>query len=103
MVRPDFEKWGQNPKEILKLSLEAQHKRTRERFQALYMIGTEQANASQWAQVIGRQNVTIINWVHSYNAKGPAGMVYRPSGGRAPFLISKSEKQSSKRSKQANP
>jgi hypothetical protein len=53
MVRPDFEKWGQNPKEILKLSLEAEHKRTRERFQALYMLGTEQANATQWVQVIG--------------------------------------------------
>ncbi len=87
MVRPDFEKWGQSPKEILKLSLETEHKRTRERFQALYMIGTGQANATQWAQAIGRQNVTIINWVHSYNAKGPEAMVYRHSGGRTPFLI----------------
>jgi hypothetical protein len=87
MVRPDFEKWGQSSQEILKLSLEAQHNRTRERFQALYMIGTGQANASQWAQQTGRQNVTIINWVHTYNTKGPEGIVYRHSGGRAPLLV----------------
>jgi hypothetical protein len=86
MIRPDFEKWGQSPKEILKLSLEAEHKRTRERFQALYMIGTGQANATQWAQETGRQNVTVITWVHSYNVQGPEGMVYRHSGGRAPLL-----------------
>ena len=85
MICPDFEKWGQSPTEILKLSLEAEYKRTRERFQALYIIGTGQANATQWAQVTGRQNVTVINWVHSYNAKAPAGMVYRSSGGHAPL------------------
>jgi hypothetical protein len=87
MVRPDFVKWGQSPPEILKLSLEAEHKRTRERFQALYMIGTGQVNASQWAHQTGRQNVTIMNWVHSYNAQGPAGLVYGHSGGRVPLLI----------------
>ena len=86
MVRPDFKKWGQSPKEILKLSVEAEHKRTRERFQALYMIGTGQANASQWAETTDRQNVTVINWVHRYNAEGPAGLVYRHSGGRTPLL-----------------
>lgn len=86
MIRPDFEKWQQSPQEILKLSLEAAHKRTRERFQALYMIGTGQANASQWSQQIGRQDVTVLNWVHIYNAQGPAGLVYRHSGGRTPFL-----------------
>jgi len=86
MVRPDFAKWGQTPQDILKLSVEAPHKRTRERFQALYMIGTGQKNATQWAQEIGRQDVTVHNWVHSYNGQGPAGLAYRHSGGRTPFL-----------------
>jgi winged helix-turn helix protein len=86
MIRPDFEKWKQSPQEILKLSLEAAHKRTRERFQALYMIGTGQANASQWSQQIGRQDVTVLNWVHIYNAQGPAGLRDRHSGGRPPLL-----------------
>ena len=87
MIRPDFEKWGQSAQEILKLSLEAKHKRTRERFQALYMIGTGQTNATQWAQEIGRQNVTVMNWVHTYNEQGPTGLIYRRSGGRTPLLV----------------
>ena len=86
MIRPDFAKWEQTPQDILKLSIQAAHKRTRERFQALYMIGTGQKNATQWAQEIGRQNVTVLNWVHSYNAQGPVGLAYRHSGGRTPFL-----------------
>jgi transposase len=91
MIRPDFVKWGQSPQEILKLSVAASHKRTRERFQALYMIGTGQKNASQWAQEIGRQDVTVLNWVHTYNAQGPAGLAYRHSGGRTPLLNPNSE------------
>jgi hypothetical protein len=86
MIRPDFGKWGQNAPEILKLSLEAEHKRTRERYQALYMIGTEQTNATQWAQQLGRQDVTVMNWVHKYNEHGPDGIEYRHSGGQPPFL-----------------
>lgn len=86
MIRPDFEKWGQSPPEILKLSVQAAHPRSRERFQALYMIGTGQVNASQWAQQIGRQDVTVHKWVHTYNAQGPAGLEYRRSGGRTPLL-----------------
>lgn len=50
MIRPDFAKWGQTPEEIYRLSLEAEHARSRERFQALYMIGTHQTNATQWAE-----------------------------------------------------
>jgi len=86
MVRPNFAKWEQSPQEILKLSLQAPHQRSRERFQALYMIGTGQTNATQWSQQIGRQDVTVLNWVQTYNAAGPAGLVYQRSGGRPPFL-----------------
>ncbi len=46
MIRPDFAKWGQPPEEIYQLSLKAAHVRSRERFQALYMIGTQQINAT---------------------------------------------------------
>ena len=52
MIRPDFEKWGQKAEDIRQLSLTAAHPRSRERYQALYMIGTGQTNASQWAQTI---------------------------------------------------
>ena len=54
MIRPNFEKWEQNAPEIREKSVEAKHKRTRERFQAMYMIGTEQYNASQWAEMTNR-------------------------------------------------
>jgi hypothetical protein len=46
MIRPDFAKWGQSPEEIYQLSLKAAHARSRERFQALHMIGTQQVNAT---------------------------------------------------------
>ena len=49
MVRPKMDKWGQTLSDLRHLSLEAKHPRTRERFLALYMIGSGQTNATQWA------------------------------------------------------
>lgn len=86
MLRPDFAKWGQSPEELRRLSLEAEHARSRERFQALYMIGSGQSSATQWAHTIGRQAETVMGWVHRYNCAGPTGVHYQHSGGRPPFL-----------------
>ena len=83
MIRPDFEKWNQTADEAREMSLEAGHKRTRERWQALYMIGTGQTNASRWAQLINRCVQTVLAWVHSYNEQGPSGVTYQRSGGRS--------------------
>ena len=47
MVRPDLKKWDQNVEDMRRLSLEAPHPRSRERFQAMYMIDSGQKNASQ--------------------------------------------------------
>jgi transposase len=88
MIRPDFAKWGQTSEEIYQLSLKATHARSRERFQALYMIGTQQINATEWAKQIGRRNQTVMGWVHQYNEQGPASLHYQRTGGRAPFLAS---------------
>jgi transposase len=82
MVRPDFEKWNQSPEDIRRLSIEAKHARSRERFQALYMIGSEQKNASQWAKEIKRQKQTVLAWMHDYNESGPDKIHYQHSGGR---------------------
>jgi transposase len=82
MVRPDFEKWGQTEADMRRLSLEAAHPRSRERFQAMYMIGSGQKNASQWAKHIKRRKQTVLDWVHRYNELGPEGLHYQPSGGR---------------------
>lgn len=87
MIRPDFTKWGQSPNDIRRLSIEAEHARSRERYQALYLIGSGQTNATQWAKQIGRNQRTVLEWVHQYNEAGPAGVAYRPSGGRRPLFV----------------
>jgi transposase len=86
MLRPDFAKWSQSPEDVRRLSLEAEHARSRERFQALYMIGSGQYSATQWAHQLGRQDETVIGWVHRYNSAGPTSVYYQHSGGRSPFL-----------------
>jgi transposase len=93
MIRPDFQKWDQTAEHIRRLSIEAEHPRSRERFQALYMIGTDQTNASQWAKVINRCKQTVLEWVHHYNTCGPSSSGYQHSGGRQPKL-SEAEKKS---------
>lgn len=94
MIRPDFQKWAQNAEDIRHLSIEAEHARSRERFQALYMIGTGQANASQWAKQIKRRKQTVLAWVHRYNESGPAGIKYQHTGGRS-MKLSEAEKKRS--------
>jgi transposase len=89
MVRPELKKWKQTPEDLRRLAIESPHPRTRERFLALYMLASKQANATQWAQTIGREDESVINWVHKYNEGGPDAVVYRRSGGRTPFLVSR--------------
>lgn len=103
MVRPDFQKWDQSAEEMRRLSLEAEHPRSRERFQALYMIGSGQKNASQWAQTIQRRKQTVLEWVHRYNEVGPSGLFYQHSGGRQAKLSEAEKKRSSKQSSTASP
>lgn len=86
MIKPDFGKWQQSLADMRRLMVEAKHERSRERFQALYMIGSGQSNATRWAQLIKRNERTVMTWVHLYNRAGPAGLHYQHSGGRSPFL-----------------
>ena len=94
MIRPDFLKWHQTAEDIRRLSIEANHPRSRERFQALYMIGTGQANASQWAKMTNRCKQTVLEWVHQYNDDGPNSGHYHHTGGRR-AMLSEAEKKSS--------
>ena len=96
MVRPDFKKWDQSAEDIRQLSIKAEHPRSRERFQALYMIGTGQRNASQWAKSINRQKQTVLGWVHHYNDYGPDSLHYQHSGGRETKLSEAEKKRSLK-------
>jgi transposase len=86
MLRPNFGNWEQSIEDIRRLSIEAEHPRSRERFQAVYQIGSHQTNATEWAEKIGRNPRTVMEWVHHYNTLGPAGLEYRHTGGRTPLL-----------------
>jgi transposase len=92
MIRPDFEKWQQSAEDMRQLSLKAAHPRSRERYQAIYMIGSGQKNASQWAKQSKRQKQTVLEWVHNYNELGAEGLLYQHTGGRAAKL-SQAEKK----------
>jgi len=94
MIRPDFEKWNQSVEDMRRLAIEAKHPRSRERFQALYIIGSQQKNASHWAKTINRQKQTVLAWVHRYNELGPVSIEYRPSGGRQAKLSPAEKKRS---------
>jgi len=86
MVHPDMAKWGQTPSDLRRLSIESEHARSRERFLALFMIGSGQTNATRWASEIHHTKETVLSWVHRYNDQGPGALSYQRTGGRPPLL-----------------
>lgn len=97
MVRPDTAKWNQTLADLRRLSVEAEHPRTRERFLALYLIGSGQTNATKWSSEIERSDATVQRWVHWYNKQGPEALTYRRSGGRPPLSAKNTSTNSSAR------
>ena len=89
MVRVEMAKWGQSLEDLRRDSVQATHRRSRERFQALYLIASGRYNATTCAAHIGRHDETVLGWVHRYNEHGPDALTYRRTGGRAPLLISR--------------
>ncbi len=88
MIKVDIAKWRQTVEDLRLASLNEAHPRSRERFQALYLIASGQFNATTCAAHIGRQDETVLRWVHLYNRHGPDALTYRHSGGRSPLLLS---------------
>ena len=88
MVRVEMVKWGQALEDLRRASVETPHRRSRERFQALYLIASGRFNATTCAAHIGRQDETVLRWAHLYNRHGPGALAYRHSGGRSPLLPS---------------
>jgi hypothetical protein len=86
MVRVEIRKWGQSLEDLRRLALQAGHPRTRERFLALSLIADGAHNATSWAARFGRQDDTVLKWVHDFNTKGPDALTYRRTGGPAPLL-----------------
>jgi hypothetical protein len=86
MIQVELAKWRQTVEDLRLASLSEAHSRSRERFQALYLIASGQFNATTCAAHIGRQDETVLRWAHLYNRHGPDALIYRPTGGRAPLL-----------------
>ena len=103
MVRVELAKWGQTLEDLRRASVEAIHRRSRERLQALYLIASGQFNATTCAAHLGRQDETVLGWVHRYNEGGPDALAYRRTGGRAPLLPRGRRNRSSTPSRRAAP
>ena len=86
MIRVELQKWGQCLEDLRRLAIRADHPRTRERFLALCLIADGTHNATTWAARAGRQDETVLGWLHAYNADGPDALTYRRTGGPPPFL-----------------
>ena len=103
MVRVEMSRWGQTVEDLRRLALQAPHPRTRERFLALSQIVDGTDNATSWAARFGRQDETVMRWVHTYNEKGPDAMTYRRTGSGAPLLRLKRPRPSSTPSTSPSP
>ena len=103
MVRVEMAKWGQSLEDLRLASVEAAHRRSRERFQALYPIASGRYNAATCAAHIGRQDETVLGWAHRYDEHGPDALTYRRTGGRAPLLTSNSRNRSRMSSRRVVP
>src|SRR3712207_3673541 len=86
MLSVDHARWGQTPEDLCRLAMSAPHRRTRERFLALYDITQASRGATQEAMRTGRHPQTIMGWLHADNADGPDTLAYRRTGGRPPFV-----------------
>ena len=86
MIRVEIPKWGQSLEDLRRLALQAEHPRTRERFLALSLIADGTYNATSWAAQFGRQDDTVLKWVHDDNDQGPDALTYRRTGGPPPLL-----------------
>jgi hypothetical protein len=95
MIKVDMTRRGQTVEDLRLASLSETHPRSRERFQAPYLIASGQFNATACAAHIGRQDETVLRWAHLYNRHGPAALTYRHTGGRSPLLTSDRPNRSS--------
>jgi hypothetical protein len=86
MLSVDHARWGQTPEDLRRLATSSPHRRTRERFLALYEITQESNGATRVALRAGRHPQTVMGWLHAYNGHGPDALVYRRTGGRPPFV-----------------
>ena len=85
MIRVELQKWGQSLEDLRRLALRAEHPRTRERFLAFCLIADGTHSATSWADRFGRQDETVLKWLHASNAGGPDALNSRRTAGAAPL------------------
>jgi len=95
MLQVNYQNWGEDPQYLRDLGLNSPHKRTRERFLALYDIALGK-NAAQISKETCRHHQTVISWVHKYNNEGAESLFYQRSGGRLPLFLRKSRRDCQK-------
>ncbi len=83
MLRVESARWGPTPADLRELAMSASHRRTRERFLALYEI-TQESCATRVAERTRRHPQTVMEWLHLYNTGGPEALIYQRTGGRLP-------------------
>lgn len=86
MLIPALQRWQQSIGDLYDLALHSEHPRTRERFAALHHLAMHGGGATAYANDIGRDRITVMDWVRKYNLFGPAAMKYRHTGGTPPFF-----------------
>ena len=87
MLHVNYKSWDEDPQYLRDLGLNSPHKRTRERFLALYDI-TLGKNAAEISKETGRHHQTVISWIHKYNNEGAENLFYQRSGSRLPLFLS---------------
>ena len=93
MLCVDYGRWGQTVEDLRQLATRAPHRRTRERFLALYEIA-EDSCATRVASRTRRHPQTVMEWVHLYNTSGPEALAYRRTGGRRPCFVRTAKRNS---------
>ena len=91
MLRVDYDRWGQTPEDLRQLATSAAHRRTRERFLALYEV-TQASCATQVAARTRRPPQTVLEWLHLYDTRGPEALTFRRTGGRRPLFARRSRR-----------
>ena len=101
MLRVESARWGQTPADLRELAMSASHRRTRERFLALYEI-TQESCATRIAERTHRHPQTVMEWLQLYNTGGPEALVYQRTGGRPPPFARRSRAASARQSAPPN-
>jgi hypothetical protein len=85
MLKVCYEKWGDTPTSLRDQALHHPHPRTRERFMALFEI-VQGKTATQISRETGRDDQTVMGWVHRYNQSGQESLFYQRTGGSRPLF-----------------